>query len=233
MWLLLVEDERRLAASLKKGLEEEGYAVAVAGDAVEAFDLASANAYDLMVVDRRLPRGDGLHLVQRLRDAGQHVPILMLTALSSIEHRVTGLDAGADDYLAKPFAFQELLARLRALGRRTTGSTAMPMAMGPLELDGLRREVRVGSLNLLLRPKEYILLEVLLRHPEQVLSRTMLAERVWGDAFHIRDNVIDVTVSGLRQKLSEALEAAGQRGALAIETVRGVGYRLATKTQQR
>ncbi len=227
MWLLLIEDEERLSASLKEGLEEEGYIVDVAADGMEGETLALVNAYDALIVDWRLPDRDGKTVIEHLRAAGREVPILMLTALGDLEHRVAGLDAGADDYLPKPFKFEELLARLRALLRRPPLATQeQVLHLGTLELDTKRREASLGDARLDLRPKEYALLEDLLRHPDEVLSRTVIAERVWGDPFFVTDNVIDVTVSSLRQKLAEAQPAPRGKQALRIETVRGVGYRL-------
>lgn len=227
MWLLLIEDEERLSTSLKEGLEEEGYIVDVAADGVEGETLALDNAYDALIVDWRLPDRDGKTVIEHLRTAGRQVPILMLTALGDVEHRVAGLDAGADDYLPKPFKFEELLARLRALLRRPPLATQeQVLRLGALELDTRRREATLGEARLDLRPKEYALLEDLLRHPDEVLSRTVIAERVWGDPFYVTDNVIDVTVSSLRQKLAEAQPALRAKRRLRIETVRGVGYRL-------
>jgi DNA-binding response OmpR family regulator len=230
MWILLVEDEPRLAASLRRGLEEEGYTVDRAADAVEGEAVALANAYDAFIVDWRLPRGDGKTLVERLRAAGRTEPVLMLTALGDVEHRVAGLDAGADDYIAKPFAFEELLARLRALLRRPPLAQQEPvLRAGPLAVDPERRRVTVegpgGPVDLVLRPKEYDLLRLLLARPDAVLSRTVIAERVWGDPLFVSDNALDRTVSSLRQKLADARQAAGAGGP-EIETVRGVGYRL-------
>lgn len=227
MWLLLIEDEKRLSASLKEGLEEEGYTVDVAEDGRTGEALALANAYDALIVDWRLPEQDGKTVIEHLRAAGRQVPILMLTALSDLDHRVAGLDAGADDYLPKPFKFEELLARLRALLRRPPLATQeQVLRQGALELDTRRREAVLGDERLDLRPKEYALLEDLLRHPDEVLSRTVIAERVWGDPFYVTDNVIDVTISSLRQKLADAQRTAGNDAALRIETIRGVGYRL-------
>ena len=233
MRLLLVEDEPRLAASLRRGLEEEGYTVDHAADAVEAGALAAGD-YDAFVVDWRLPRGDGRSFVAGLRAAGRTEPVIMLTALSDVEHRVAGLDAGADDYLAKPFAFEELLARLRALLRRPalaapeTALTFAGLTVDPerrrASLDGLRGQVRLE-----LRPKEYDLLRLLLRQPEAVLSRTVIAERVWGDAVFVSDNALDRVVSSLRQQLAESCKVTGATGP-EIETVRGVGYRLVPGT---
>lgn len=227
MWLLLIEDEERLATSLKVGLEEEGYIVDIARDGAEGESLALANAYDMLLVDWRLPQQDGKTVIERVRVAGRKMPILMLTALGDVEHRVAGLDAGADDYLPKPFKFEELLARLRALLRRPPLATQLDvLVLGSLELDTKRRHATLDGARLDLRPKEYALLEDFLRHPDEVVSRTIIAERVWGDAFYVTDNVIDVTISGLRQKLGEAQQDMPDHQAVHIETVRGVGYRL-------
>ena len=236
MWVLLIEDEARLADSVRRGLEEEGYRVDVASDAEEGERLALANAYDAFVVDWRLPKGDGKTLVERVRAAGKDQPVLMLTALADVEHRVAGLDAGADDYLPKPFAFEELVARLRALLRRPPLSDQeRTVSVGPLTLDGERRKVTMagpgGEAVLNLRPKEYAMLEVFMRSADAVLSRTVLAERVWGDALFVTDNALDVTVSGLRQRLADAEKASGARDAPQVETIRGVGYRLAPGAQ--
>jgi DNA-binding response OmpR family regulator len=231
MWVLLIEDEARLADSVRRGLEEEGYRVDVAADAEAGERLALTNAYDAFLVDWRLPKGDGKTLVERLRAAGREQPVLLLTALADVEHRVAGLDAGADDYLPKPFAFEELVARLRALLRRPPLSDQERVVrVGPLMLDGERHRVTLagesGEAVLNLRPKEYALLEVFMRSADAALSRTVLAERVWGDALYVTDNALDVTVSGLRQRLDDARKEAGTVGPPWVETIRGVGYRL-------
>jgi DNA-binding response OmpR family regulator len=231
MRLLLVEDEPRLADSIRRGLEEEGYTVEVAPDAEAGERLALLNAYDAFVVDWRLPRGDGRTLVERIRAAGRTQPVLMLTALADVEHLVAGLDAGADDYLAKPFAFEELLARLRALLRRPPlPQQGRLVEAGPLRLDRVRRRATVagpgGEVLLNLRPKEYALLDLLLSRIDAVVTREAIGEQVWGDAPYVTDNALDVTVSGLRQRLADALAEAGAEGGPAIETARGVGYRL-------
>ena len=233
MWLLLVEDEKRLADSLRRGLEEEGYTVDVACDGAEGYTMGLANDYDVMIVDWRLPRKDGRTLVAQLRAEGQRAPILMLTALGDVDHRVAGLDAGADDYITKPFAFEELLARLRARTRHPAHTDGLPWrTVGPLQMDTARRTVSVAGTALVLRPKEYALLEAFMRQPDRTFSRTVLAERVWGAAFHVSDNVIDVTISGLRQKLADALTGAGfDAGAVHIQTVWGVGYRLCVQEE--
>ena len=242
MRLLLVEDEPRLAAALRRGLEEEGYVVDHAPDAVQADEMAAGH-YDAFIVDWRLPRGDGRQFVASLRAAGRTEPVLMLTALSDVEHRVAGLDAGADDYLAKPFAFEELLARLRALLRRTAfatpdpgatvaGATVTGATVTGVMVDAERRRVTLsgprGETALTLRPKEYDLLRLLLGRPEAVLSRTVIAERVWGEALFVSDNTLDQVVSSLRRQLAEARGATGADGP-EIETVRGVGYRLVAR----
>lgn len=225
MWLLLIEDEVRLAKSLKKGLEEEGHVVDVAEDGEQGEAMALANGYDVLIIDWRLPGRDGKTVVENLRAADRRCPILMLTALGDVEHRVEGLDAGADDYLPKPFKFEELLARLRALRRRPPlASQEQMIRAGQLEIDSRKRLATFDGVRLDLRPKEYALLEDLMRHSEEVLSRTVIAERVWGDPFYVSDNVIDVTISALRQKLSDAQRGTDRR--VQIETIRGVGYRL-------
>lgn len=233
MWLLLIEDEKRLAESLKAGLQEEGFQVDIAPDGFQGEEMAVANAYDALIVDWRLPGQDGKTVVEHVREAGRQMPIIMLTALADVEYRVAGLDAGADDYLPKPFKFEELLARLRALLRRPPlAAQEDRLRLKPVELDVRKRRATYDGALLDLRPKEFALLEDLLRHPDEVVSRTVLAERVWGDAFFVSDNVIDVTVSGLRQKLAEARGTRDEGPAVEIETVRGVGYRLTQKERQ-
>ena len=230
--LLLVEDEAAIAEPVRRGLEEEGYVVTVEADGQRGLAEALGGEYDAVVVDWRLPRLDGRTLVERLRAGGLAVPVLMLTALGDVEYRVAGLDAGADDYLSKPFSFEELLARLRSLLRRARapaheepGLQRIHLRLGRLHLDAARRTVRVGDDGELdLRGKEYRLLEVLLRHAGEVVSRTRIAERVWGSPFDVTDNAIDITASGLRQRLADA----GPMG-IRFDTVRGVGYRLAAE----
>lgn len=232
MWILLIEDEKRLADSLKRGLEEEGFQVDVASDGREGEELALINAYDALIVDWRLPVQDGKSVVENVRAAGRPMPIIMLTAMADVEYRIAGLDAGADDYLPKPFKFEELLARLRALLRRPPIATQEDrLQLGPVEIDARKRRARFGGAPLELRPKEFALLEDMLRHPDEVISRTVLAERVWGDAFYVSDNVIDVTISGLRQKLADAKNTHSGPESVAIETVRGVGYRLVLRDE--
>jgi DNA-binding response OmpR family regulator len=204
--------------------------VDVADDGINGQSMAMANAYDALIVDWRLPGRDGKTVVQNVRGAGRKYPVLMLTALGDVEHRIQGLDAGADDYLPKPFKFEELLARLRALQRRPPlAAQEDVLREGSLEVDTKRRQFTLNGSRLDLRPKEYALLEDFMRHPQEVVSRTVIAERVWGDPFYVSDNVIDVTVSGLRQKLADAYDA--ERPKVWIETIRGIGYRLVAEAE--
>ena len=227
--LLLVEDEESIAGPVRRGLEEEGYHVDIAPDGEQGLRLALTEEYDLFVVDWRLPGMDGRTLVERLRGLRVRTPVLMLTALRDVDHRVAGLDAGADDYLAKPFAFEELLARLRALARRTAskevpvGHQKIHLEAGPLQMDTARRTAHLEGRPLDLRAKEYALLELLLRLRGEVATRTLIAERVWGSAFDVTDNAIDITISNLRQRLAKAADDVAEP--VAVETVRGVGYR--------
>jgi DNA-binding response OmpR family regulator len=232
MWILLIEDEDRLAASLTQGLSEEGFVVDRAADGEAGLEKALSSGYDVLIVDWRLPRRDGRSLVEALREAGRDGPILMLTVMSETRHKVAGLRAGADDYLTKPFAFEELLARLRALLRRPplTGQ-ARVLEAGALEMDTQRERVTLGGALVNLRPKEYAFLLVLLRRRGDVISRAVLAERVWGETYYVSDNAFDVTLSGLRRKLQPASQnrpaaPAGEAPVPHIDTVRGAGYRL-------
>lgn len=227
MWLLFVEDEIHFATSIVRGLEEEGYTVDWARDGATGATLGGTHAYDVIVVDWRLPKRSGKQLIAEWRAHGQQAPILMLTALGDVRHRVAGLDAGADDYMTKPFAFEELLARLRALVRRRAGHMTTPTLLqaGPLQLDIGRRIATLANKRLWLRPKEYAVLEVLMRQPEHVFSRTRLIEQVWGEPLLVSDNVVDVTMSGLRQKLADGFSKA-ETPTVQIVTLRGVGYRL-------
>jgi two-component system, OmpR family, copper resistance phosphate regulon response regulator CusR len=223
--VLVVEDEKRLASLLQRGLESEGYIIDVAYDGFEGELLAVENVYDAMIVDWRLPKQDGKSLIEHLRSSGDRTPALMLTALDDIEHRVAGLDAGADDYLTKPFSFEELLARLRAILRRPRDLQRTTIFReGDLIMNRDRREVSWKGRVLLLRPKEYALLELLLESKDIVVSRTTIAEKVWGSIVYVTDNVIDVTVSSLRHKFKEF---EGEEDSFPVlQTLRGVGYRL-------
>ncbi len=220
MHILVVEDERRVAAFIKRGLEEEGYAVDVAYDGEEALDWAAVVDYDLIVLDVLLPKKDGIQVCRALRDRGDKTPILMLTARDAVEDRVRGLDSGADDYLVKPFAFQELLARLRALLRRGGEAKTSRLQVGDLVLNTLTRQATRGDKVIELTAREYTLLEFLMRHPRQVLSRTQIADHVWSYDFLTTSNVVDVYIGYLRRKIDDGFEVK------LIQTVRGMGYKI-------
>ncbi len=218
--MLIVEDERPLASHLAKGLREEGFATDAATTLEQARELAIDTAYDLVLLDRGLPDGDGLRLLQEWREQGFAAPVLVLTARDLTVDKVDGLDAGADDYLTKPFAFTELLARVRALLRRRGFEPAALLAAGDLQLDRTARRAERGGEELVLTPKEFALLEYLMLHPGAALSRSDIAEHVWDLTYEARSNVIDVIVARLRRKLE-----AGGRERL-IQSVPGVGYAL-------
>ena len=220
MRLLIVEDEVKLASLIRKGLREEGLLADVAIKGEDALWMAGANTYDAIVLDVMLPGIDGFETCSRLRAAGVRTPILMLTALDAVEDRIAGLDTGADDYLAKPFDFGELLARLRALARRGPTERSPVLRVGDLELDPASHIVRRGESEIPLRGKELQLLEVFMRHPGEVLSRYQLLEGAWDMGYEHKSNVIDVYVRYLREKVDRPF------GVETIETVRGAGYRL-------
>jgi len=220
MRVLVVEDSRRLAGIVRRGLLEEGYAVDNAYDGEEAEYMAETTPFDLIVLDIMLPKKDGLAICRDLRTKGVNTPILMLTAKDSVEDRVTGLDCGADDYLVKPFAFSELLARLRALLRREVLPRVQKFQVGDLTLDPQSREVWRDGVRLELTAKEYAILEYFMRRPNAVVTRTMLGESVWDYEFDGLSNIIDVYIRRLRQKV----DRDGQPSL--IQTVRGAGYRL-------
>jgi two-component system OmpR family response regulator len=218
--VLIVEDELRMASLIRRGLEHEGLAADIAGNGEDALWMAAAHDYDAVVLDVMLPDLEGFEVCRRLRTAGIWSPVLMLTARDSVEDRVAGLDSGADDYLVKPFAFAELLARLRALARR--GDTGRPavLAVGDLRLDPATRDVTRGATAIALSAKEFALLETFMRRPGEVLSRFHLLEHAWDFAYENRSNVVDVYVRRLRRKIDEPF------GRRSLETVRGAGYRL-------
>jgi len=220
MRILVVEDDRKVAGFIEMGLREEGYAVDLARDGDEAIVLAHVNDYDAILLDLMLPKKNGLQVAAELRREGRTTPILMLTARDATEDVVRGLDAGADDYLTKPFKFDELLARLRALVRRGGATRVERITAGPLELDRLKHQAYVGGRALDLTPREFQLLEHFMMHKDDVVRRTELLEKVWDMHFDPESNVVDVHVGNLRRKLREA----GYDGL--IRTVRGVGFRL-------
>ena len=220
MKILVVEDDRKVASFIGQGLREEGYAVDVAPDGEQATMLAHVYEYDLMVLDVMLPKKTGLQVATEIRREGRNTPILMLTARDTTEDVVRGLDAGADDYLAKPFKFEELLARVRALIRRGGAGRTEPLQCGPLELDRLKHKVRIEGKAVDLTPKEFHLLQHFILHREEVLRRTELLEKVWDMHFDPESNVVDVHVGNLRRKLREGT------GVEIVHTVRGVGFRL-------
>jgi heavy metal response regulator len=220
MRVLVVEDERRIADFLSRGLSEQGYAVDVAYDGEEALDWPTVAQFDVIILDVMLPARDGIQVCRILRERGLKTPILMLTARDAVEDRVRGLDSGADDYLVKPFAFSELLARLRALTRREAAALGTVLQVADLTLDTAAREVRRQGVPVELTTKEYALLEYLMRHANQVLTRTMIAEHVWNYDFDNATNVIDVHIRNLRRKIDDPFQAK------LVQTVRGAGYRV-------
>lgn len=220
MRVLVVEDSRRLAGIIRRGLLEEGYAVDNAYDGEEAEYMAETTPFDIVILDIMLPKKDGLAVCRDLRAKAVSTPILMLTAKDSVEDKVTGLDTGADDYLVKPFAFSELLARIRALLRREVLPKTQKVQVGDLSLDPQSREVWRDGSRLELTAKEYSILEYFMRRPNAVVTRTMLGESVWDYEFDGLSNVIDVYVRRIRQKI----DRDGQPSL--IQTVRGAGYRL-------
>lgn len=224
MHILLVEDEPGIAQFIGQGLREAGYAVDVAQDGKEGWDFASSVEYDVMILDILLPMMDGLQLLSKIRNHKILTPVLLLTARDNVEDRVQGLDRGADDYLVKPFAFSELLARLRALQRRPPLQLDTILQVQDLTMDIAKREVRRGARLIDLSPLEFKLLEYLLRHPQQVLTRTQILEHVWDLDFYNDSNVVDVYVGYLRRKIDRGFDQP------LIQTVRGVGYCLRTET---
>ena len=226
MRVLVVEDELGIAQFICQGLREAGYAVDVAHDGQEGLDYVYVAEYDVLVLDILLPKLDGLHVLRALRDRGVKTPVLLLTAKDTVEDRVRDLDVGADDYLVKPFAFPELLARLRALLRRPPLQMDPVLHLGDLAMDTARREVRRGGRLIELSPREFTLLEYLMRHPRHVLTRTQLAEHVWNFDFFNDSNVVDVYIGYRRRKIDRGFDRP------LLQTVRGVGYRLSDATDE-
>ncbi len=223
MRILVVEDDEQIADFVQKGLTEAGYAVDHTPDGEEGFRYALNQPYDAAVVDLMLPRRGGLDLIESLRQRGVDVPVLILSAKRSVDDRVRGLQTGGDDYLTKPFAFAELLARLRVLLRRSSGADAPTiLTVGPLRMDLVERTVERAGTELDLQPREFSLLEYLMRNPDQVVSKTLILEHVWGFDFTPQTNVVEVLVHRLRGKIDEGFEPA------LLHTVRGAGYVLRT-----
>jgi len=224
MRILVVEDEKKVARFIERGLKEERFTVDVARDGEEGLFLAQSNPYDLVVLDVLMPRKDGLQVLRELRASGCRSRVLMLTARDGVEDRVRGLDAGADDYLVKPFAFAEFLARVRALLRRSVAEGPEVLRLADLALEVKTHKVARQGRPILLTAKEFAVLDYLLRHPNEVVTRTQLAEHVWDENFDSFSNVIDVTVYHLREKVDRGFEPA------LIHTVRGAGYVLKAGT---
>jgi len=218
--ILVVDDDRRLCNIIRRGLVEEAHAVDVAYDGEEGSYYAEVNSYDLIILDIMMPKKDGVELCQELRSQNINTPILILTAKDAVEDRVKGLDAGADDYLVKPFAFNELLARVRALLRREAVTKSPELKAGDLVLNTLTREVWRGPKSIELTTKEYVILEYFMRHPNVVVTRTMLEEHAWDYNFDSLSNLVDVYIRRLRRKIDTDREKS------VIQTVRGAGYRL-------
>ncbi|GHB01151.1 DNA-binding response regulator [Algimonas arctica] len=221
MRILVVEDDEVAAEYVKKGLSEAGHVVDLATDGDTALEMAQAADYDALILDRMLPKRDGLQVLMDLREGGDATPVLILSALGETDHKVEGLRAGGDDYLAKPYSFMELLARVEAIGRRSDPTAAVTkLKVGDLEMDLLARTVHRGGQKVLLQPREFRLLECLMRNAGRVVTRTMLLEKVWDYHFDPQTNVIDVHISRLRGKIDKEF------GTPLLHTVRGAGYRL-------
>lgn len=221
MRILVVEDDEVAAEYVRKGLMEAGHVVDLAGDGELGLEMAKSADYDALVLDRMLPKRDGLSLLTALREDGDKTPVLILSALGEVDHRVEGLRAGGDDYLAKPYSFTELLARVEAIGRRMDPSAVTTkLKAGDIEMDLLARTVKREGKKILLQPREFRLLECLMRHAGKVVTRTMLLEKVWDYHFDPQTNVIDVHISRLRAKIDKEFDVP------MLHTVRGAGYRL-------
>lgn len=220
MNVLLVEDEAKIASFVSLGLREQGFVVDHCANGNEGYALALDRTYDVLLLDIMVPGKDGLAILKDLRQAGQTVPIILLTARNELDDRITGLNLGADDYLAKPFFVEELVARIHAVVRRSQGERQNMLALGPLRLDRITREVTSGDQRVELTSKEFNLLEYLMRSPGRVFTRTQILEHVWGYDFNPSTNVVDVAIQRLRKKLDPVAAAHW------IESVRGVGYRV-------
>jgi two-component system OmpR family response regulator len=221
MRILIIEDDLEAADAMSRGLTEAGFETQMAGDGEEGLKAAQKGGFDVLVVDRMMPKLDGVQVVETLRREGDQTPVLFLSALGEVSDRVTGLKAGGDDYLVKPYAFPELIARVEALSRRReTGSVSTSIKVGDLEMDLLGRSVHRAGQEIDLQPREFQLLEFLMRHAGQSVTRTMLLEKVWEYHFDPQTNVIDVHISRLRSKIDKGFPRQ------MLQTVRGAGYRL-------
>ncbi len=223
MRVLVVEDEHKIANSIQKGLEQEGFAADVSFTGLEGYDLASSEEYDLVILDILLPGMDGVEICKKLREGQNHTPILMLTAKGQLEDKVVGLNAGADDYLTKPFAFDELLARVRALIRRPKNIQGNILEVEDLKLDTIKFTVTREGKNIALSQKEFSLLEYLMRHPNQVIAKDQIINHVWNYESDILPNTIEVYIGYLRKKIDRGFE-----GKELIRTIRGFGYKMGT-----
>jgi DNA-binding response OmpR family regulator len=221
MRILLIEDEHKIASAIKKGLEQENLAVDVAYEGNEGYDLAESESYDVIVLDRMLPGVDGLSIAQKLRAEKNHTPILMLTAKGQLADRVEGLNSGADDYLVKPFAFEELLARVKALMRRPKDTVGTTFQIGDLTLNTITYSVKRKDTDIQLSSKEYALLEYLMRHPNQILTKEQIIAHVWDYDADILPNTVEVYVGYLRNKIDKPFKTT-----TLIHTVRGFGYKI-------
>lgn len=225
MRILVVEDEHKIAQSIKKGLEQESYAVDVTYDGTHGLDLATTEEYDVIILDRLLPGMDGVEISKSLRHKQIHTPILFLTAKGQIQDRVEGLDAGADDYLVKPFAFEELLARIRALSRRPKNSLGSVLKYDDLELNTITFAVKRNNQSITLSNKEFALLEYLLRHPNTILTKDQIIAHVWDYDANVLPNTVEVYIGYLRNKIDKPFK----KSKTFIHTVRGFGYKLGNK----
>ncbi len=224
MRILIIEDEHKIAQSLKKGLTQESYAVDLSFDGEEGLELALSGEFDLIILDRLLPKIDGLTLCQKVRAEGVHTPILMLTAKGQIQDRVEGLNAGADDYLAKPFAFEELLARIRALKRRPADSVADILELADLTLNTSDLEVKRNKKPIKLSAKEFALLEYLLRHKNKIVTKEQIISHVWNYDSDVLPNTVEVYIGYLRSKIDKPFN-----GLKLVQTIRGFGYKIGDK----
>ncbi len=223
MRILIVEDEKKLSENIRKGLTETGYAVDQAFDGDEGLYLAGSESYDVIILDLMLPKTDGIKVCRELRRKGTITPILMLTAKTRVEDKVTGLESGADDYLAKPFEFAELKARVQALIRRSVQQPTSVIRIANIEVDTAQHKVKRNGEEISLTPKEFAILEYLARHEDEVVTRTQITEHVWDYNFDSLSNVVDVFMASLRKKLN------GGKGKKLIKTIHGVGYKLSDK----